>query len=206
MRIAMNWRNLSVGVAAASFLFAGAGFAQSTELSGGIAKLDQTIDAQHASQGQQVQATLNDEIKTAAGVDLPKGTELLGTVSSVQASENHGPSTVSLTFRKAQLKDGKTIPVKVMLLGAYPPSDGGNPAGYGNNLVGPAPKHISPKQKVDQEPGLLSHTSMRASADGNNSATFRDTDGNLKLKQGMYFQVGVAPLNGTSNAMTQSGS
>jgi hypothetical protein len=206
MRMVTNLRNLSLGVAAASFLFAGVGFAQSTELTGGTARLDQTIDAQHASPGQQVQATLNDKIETAGGVELPKGTELLGTISSAQASENHGPSTVSLAFTKAQLKDGKTIPVKVMLLGAYPSGDSGNPAGYGQNLVGPAPKHISPSQKIDQEPGLLSHTSMTASAEGSNSATFRDRDGNLKLRQGTYFQVGVAPLNGNTNGMTQSGS
>jgi hypothetical protein len=204
MRAVTTLRNLSLGVAAASFLLAGAAFASSSELAGGTARLDHTINTKDAHTGQQVEAKLDGTIKTRAGMDLPKGTELMGTISSVRASENGGPSSLSLQFTKAELTDGKVVPVKVMLVGAYPSSEAlAEP--YGQETMGPAPKHISPKERIDQEAGLLSHVSMIASAQGHNSATFRDKNGNVKLGTGTYFQVGVAPLSGSSNGMMSSG-
>lgn len=201
MRVITGLRNLSLGVATASFLLAGAAFAESSELAGGTARLDHTIDAQNAQQGQHVEAKLNDTVKTRSGLELPKGTELIGQVSRVQSSENGGPSDLALVFSKAELKDGKQIPVKVTLVGAFPPTAGAA-SPYGNQTMGPAPKHISPQEKIDQEAGLLSHISMTASAQGHNSATFRDKDGNVKLRQGTYFQVGIAPASGNSTMMS----
>ena len=202
MRVITTLRDLSLGVATASFLLAGAAFAESSDLTGVTARLDHTIDAQNAQQGQQVEAKLDRAVKTGSGLDLPKGTELMGMVSRVQASQNGGPSVVSLTFTKAELKDGKFVPVKVTLVGAYPSSAGGA-APYGMQTMGPAPRHISPREKIDQEPGLLSHVSMVASARGKNSATFRDKDGNVKLNAGTYFQIGIAPASG--NTMMNAG-
>jgi hypothetical protein len=189
-----------LGLATASFLVAGAAFAESSTLAGVTGRLDHTIDAQNAQQGQHIAVKLDREVKTDSGLNLPKDTELIGQVSRVQASENRGPSQLSLVFTKAQLKDGKVIPVKVTLVGAYPASEG-NSALYGNQTMGPVSKHISPKEKIDQEAGLLSHISMRASAQGNNSATFRDKDGNVKLNAGTYFQMGIAPANGAPTNM-----
>jgi len=203
MRVGATLRNLSLGVAAASFLFAGAAFAQSSDLAGGTARLLHTISTKDAHTGQQVEAMLDGKITTSSGMELPKGTELMGTISRVQASENGGPSSLSLLFTRAHLKDGKVIPVKVTLVGAYPASEGVAP--YGEDAMGSAPNRISPKEKIDQEAGVLSHVSMVASAQGHNSATFRDKDGNLKLKTGTYFQVGVAPLNENSSGAMSSG-
>lgn len=196
MKVVTNLRNLSLGIAAASFLLAGAAFAESTELTGVTARLDQTINAQTARQGERVEAKLDHTLKSNTGLDLPKGTELVGQVSRVQTSENGGPSQISLVFTNAQLKDGKQVPVKVMLVGAYPASAGGD-GGYGQQTMGPAPQHIGPQHKVEQEAGVLNHISMMASAQGHNSATFRDEKGNVKLQQGTYFQVGIAPQNGS---------
>lgn len=191
MRLAKTLRNLSLGTAAASFLLAGSAFGLS-EMAGGTARLDHTLDAQNARQGQRVEAKLDATLKTNAGLDLPKGTELIGAVTQVQASENGGPSSVSLIFTKAQMKDGKMIPVKVTLIGAYPSSAGGMEP-YGEQTMPAPPRRVNPKEKIDQQAGLLSHVSMHAAAEGHNSATFRDKDGNLRLKAGTYFQVGVAP-------------
>lgn len=196
MTVVTTLRNVSLGIAAASFLLAGAAFAESTGLTGVTARLDQAINAQTARQGERVEAKLDRTLKSNTGLDLPKGTELVGKVSRVQASENGGPSQISLVFTNAQLKDGKQLPVKVMLVGAYPPSAGGG-GGYGQQTMGAAPRHIGPQHKVDQEAGVLSHISMVASAQGHNSATFRDKNGNVRLRQGTYFQVGIAPQNGS---------
>lgn len=202
MRFANTLRNLSLGTAAASFLLASSAFGMSA-LAGGTARLDHTLDAQNAHQGQRVEAKLDGAIKSSSGLDLPKGTELVGTVTRAHASQNGGPSTVSLLFTHAKLKDGKMLPVKVTLVGAYPASAGGS-AFYGQQTMGPAPRHVSPKEKIDQEAGLISHVSMVAAADGHNSATFRDKNGNLRLKAGTYFQIGIAPMN-SNPGMTSNG-
>jgi hypothetical protein len=198
MRAAIVLRDLSLGAAMAAFLLAAPGAFAAT-LEGGTARLDHSIDAQNARQGQRVEARLDGAVRSrSAGLDLPKGTELIGTVSAVQASQNGGASSMSLTFTKAQTKDGKTIPVKVTVVAAYPSSAGGADP-YGEQAMAPPPRHISAQEKVDQESGILSHTSMMASAAGNRSATFRDKSGNVRLKAGTYLEVGIAPASGSSS-------
>lgn len=192
MRGMTTLRNLSLGVATASFMLAAAAFAQ-TDLAGGTARLDHTIDTQSAQQGQAVEAKLDGTVKQA-GIDLPRGTELIGQLSDVHASQNGGPSSVSLTFTQARLKGGKEIPIRVTVVGAYP-SSAGDDASSGQDIVAPTAQHINPQEKVDQEAGLLGHVSMTASADGNRSATFHDQGGNVRLQQGTCLQVGIAPAS-----------
>ncbi len=193
MRLASSLKNFSLCLATVSFLFAGAAFAQS-DMVGVNVRLDQQLTTKSATQGQIVAAKLDRAAKTSDGIDLPRGTELLGKVSHVQASQNGGPASFSLLFDKAQLKDGKEIPVKVTILGAYPPGQESADSLYpGDDLLGPAPRHVSPEQRVDQEAGLLSHISMTSAVQSHNSGTFRRKAGNIKLARGTYLQVGVGP-------------
>lgn len=210
MQIAMSWRNLSLGVATASFLLAGSALAQSSQMSqqqwqlqGVNARLDHTLDAQSARVGEKVEAKLDHPVKTADGAKLPAGTEVWGKVENVQASQNGGPSSMTLRFTTAQLRNGQKLPMKVTVIGAFPPNAGG---GYVNDSVGgglpPAPRHINPEDKYTQQPGLLSHIAMKSAVQGQNSATFTDSDGNVKLRQGTRLQLAIAPLG---NGQQQSG-
>lgn len=192
MKFAASFRNLSLGLATASFLMAGAAFAQSTPMVGVNVRLDHTLNTKNAVPGQMIAAKLDSSIKTIDGFDLAKGTELMGKVDRVQASQNGGPATLSLIFNSAQTKNGKQIPVKVTLLGAYP-SGQQQDATYGTESMGPAPRHVNPQEQIDQEAGLLSHVSMHSAVKSNDSATFRKNDGDIKLTAGTYFQVGIAP-------------
>ena len=186
-------------------LFAGAACAQSSslanseQLTGVNARLVHTLDAKSARQGQPVEAKLDGSVKTDQGVKLDKGTDLKGTVTNVEKSSNGGPSSITLDFNQAQLKDGKTIPVKVTVVAAYPPS-AGTQAMYGVNEVGSAPRHINPQDKFDQQPGQLRHIALHSQVQGNNSGTFEEKDGNVKLAAGTYLQVGIAAVNNTSGA------
>ncbi len=212
MRIPSLWRNLSLGLAAASFAFAGAVFAQQPvstqgmqsaqgwDLVGATVRLDHALSTKNARQGQMVEAKLNSSVRTPDGVDLPKGTELVGRVDHVRASENGGPSALSLVFTKAEMKDGHTIPVKVTVVGAYP-SDEASLAVNGDQTMGSAPRHVNPQTRVDQEAGLLNHVSMHSAVASHNSARFEKKDGDFTLKAGTYFQVGIAPRN--QNVMNQ---
>lgn len=191
-------------------LFAGAAMAQTSssesgqnwQLTGANARLVHKLDASSVRQGQPVEAKLESSVKTDQGVKLDKGTELQGTVTSVQNASNGGASSITVNFDKAQTKDGKTIPVKVTLLAAYPPS-AGTQAMYGFTEIGPAPQHINSNETVNQEPGQLRHIALRSKVQSDNSGTFQDSDGNVKLAAGTYLQVGIAAMN--NNATTSSG-
>jgi len=187
-------RDLSLGMASASLLFVGAAMAQPLTMTGVNARLDHTLDSRNAAPGQIISVKIDHAVKTVDGIDLPGGTELMGKVDQVKSSQNGGPAMLSIVLNEAQTKDGKQVPVKVTLVGAYPPGQHSDDT-YGTETMGPAPKHISMREKVDQEPGVLSHTSMTSSVKSHDSAVFRKDNGDVKLAAGTYFQVGIAPAN-----------
>ncbi|HTW48462.1 MAG TPA: hypothetical protein VMD92_10955 [Acidobacteriaceae bacterium] len=199
MRLNVGLKYLALGVATGLLGFSGSAFAQSGaqnwQLVGVNARLDRTINSDSVKQGQAVEAKLDGTI-TSNGVKIEKGTELLGTVADAAPSANRGPASLTLLFTKAQLKDGKQIPVKVTLLAAYP-SSAGEDATYGDSIVPPAPRHVNAEQKIDQEPGMLGHVALKGSVQGQNSGTFWKTDGNFQLKAGTFLQVGIAPASGS---------
>jgi hypothetical protein len=210
MRFAASLRNWGAGVAAVSFLCAGAAWAQphastqkqdtmqrSWNLVGVNAQLQQQLDAKTAHRGEVVRARLNGAVKTANGMRLDRGTELWGKVDQVQASSNGGPSMLSIVFTKARMKDGKTIPVKVTVIGAYPASEA-QMAVDGDETMPPAPEHINNKERIDQEAGTIGHVSMHSAVQSRDSATFRDAQGNLKLANGTFLQLGIARANSAS--------
>ena len=205
MRFGFTLRNWSLALATASFLCAGAAWAQppvsnqqntmqqqSWNLVGVDARLIHKLDASSAHRGQTVEATLTRDVKTSSGMRLDRGTELWGKVDQVQASSNGGPSSLSIVFTQARMKNGKTVPVKVTVVGAYP-SDEARLAVDGDQTMPPAPRHIDSQAKIDQESGLIGHVSMHSAVQARDSATFRDRRGNLKLAPGTFLQLGIAP-------------
>jgi hypothetical protein len=185
---------------AASLVLAGAIAAQTSQsgqtwqLVGVNARLDHTLDTKSATQGQALKAKLDGSVTTDQGTKLEKGTELTGTVTGVEKSANGGASSLTLSFTTAQTKDGKQIPVKVTLLGAFPASANSEVA-YGVGGVGSAPRHVNPDEKIDQESGTLNNISLHSRVQGENSGTFMRKDGDLKLSAGTYLQVGIASMN-----------
>lgn len=210
MRIALSLRNISLGMATASFLLAGSAMAQNSQpmqssqtngssaqvqewqLEGANARLDRALDAQSAHQGQVVGAKLDHDVKMANGSELPGGTQLWGKVEKVDASENGGSSSLTLRFTRAQLKNGQKVPVKVTVIAAFPPSARSSDMNSMGGMLPPAPRHINPKDRYTQEPGMLRHIGMESAVQAHNSATFTDQTGNVKLDRGTYLQVAIA--------------
>ena len=220
MQFGTSLRNFSLGLATASLIFANTALAQTTDaarsanqtdqaeaasgqtwnLVGANARLDQVLDTKSAKQGEVVTARLDGSVTTAGGVKLERGTHLTGTVTRVEQSANRGPSSLTLVFTTAQLKDGKQIPVKVTLLSAFPAS-ANSLASYGEDEMGQAPSHVNSQQAIDQEAGLLNNISMTSRVQGQNSGTFTKKDGNLTLAPGTYFQLAIAPTNGNATSV-----
>lgn len=201
MKSLMSPRNLSLGLATAAFLLSGSALAQSSsarmhpwQLTGVNARLNRTVDTQSARQGQRVAVKLDSAVKTANGTRLAKGTEVWGKVEKVQASQDGGPSSLTLRFTTAELKNGQKVPVKVTVIEALPRSAGSTYLTASSSEVGPAPKHISPQNTYTQEPGTLHNITMKSAVQSRNSATFSDSNGNVKLNRGTYLQLAIAPL------------
>lgn len=178
---------------------------QNTQLVGANARLVDTVDTKKASPGQAITAKLTSNVKEAGTVELPKGTLLIGRVDQVNQSVNGSPATLSVTFDQAKLSDGRTVPVKATLLGAYP-ADAGDyyvETGNGGALIGGLPASVPADQKIDQEPGTLGNVEMRSAVQSNASGVFTSKNRNIDLKSGTQLQVAIAPEAPTA---TQSGS
>lgn len=176
---------------------------ENVQLVSAQAQLSHALSTENAAQGQVVTAKLTSSVKTAEGMKMDKGTMLIGKVEKVERSNNNGPARLSIVFDQARLKDGKTIPVKATLLGAYPSNAGSYYAetGVSGNMIPNQPHMISSQEKIDQMPGTLSHVGMHSAVQSNVSATFIAKDRNVELKKGTRLQVAIAPLtanNGTA--------
>lgn len=181
-------RKFTFSLALASLVSTGAASAQS--LVGVNTTLDHTLDSKSAAIGQVVTAKLNDAVKTADGITLPRGTELIGKVSEVKAGQQGGVS-VSVVFSSAKLKDGKEIPVKATVLAAYPESvlDGTSVTA---DTIGPAPTQVNADSEFNQLAGSLRNIAMNSAVKSSDSGTFL-SGGNFKLVAGTVLQVGIAP-------------
>lgn len=159
------------------------------------AKLTTRLNTKKARLGERITAKLTSSVKAADSMDLPKGTLLLGKVEQVRMSSDNSPSKLSILFNQARLQDGRTIPIKATVLGAYPGAswDSFNYTGTGGPHVGVQSHYIPYNQKVDQEPGTLSHVAMHSAVQSQVSAVFTSRRHNIDLHRGTELQFAIAP-------------
>lgn len=196
-------RSYALGIAAA--LMAIPGFAtmhaaaQSTQLFSANAVLTHSLNSTHATTGQSVTAKLTSD----ATSQLPKGTMLIGKVDKVQNATTSGPSKISITFDQARLKNGKEIPIKAMLLGAYSPQVRYD-AGMSSSFLPTQPATVSASRSVTQQPGALKNISMESVGNGEVSAVFTSENHNVKLDHGTVLQVAIAALPASGSDATSA--
>lgn len=195
MQFSVSLKSLSLGL---GILGMSAVAASAQSLSGVTARLVTPLNSQTATVGQPITAKLDGSVKMANDVTLPRGTQLLGDISAVKTAQGHTPASITVVFTTAELKDGKKVPVKATLLGAYSPG-GELDADSGYRNVDLAPAQVGAQYAVDQEPGALSGITLNAAVSNANSGTFSKNSGNFKLAPGSYLQIGVAAAE-TPNA------
>jgi hypothetical protein len=121
-------------------------------------ELIRKVDSKNAVVGQEVTARTRQNATLADGTELPKGTQLVGRVTQVQASEKGGAgSMLAMIFDHAELRGGQVLPLHSVMRGVAPAafvtaSDsstdslmavpaspmGGNASGSGNGRSGGA--------------------------------------------------------------------
>ena len=162
---------------------------QQADLVSASAELTHGLNSKSAKQGQAVTVELTSSVKTGGRMELPKGTKLEGKVADVQ---NGDTSKLSLVFDQARLSGGRQVPVKVTLLAAYPPeamdvADSSLPG------MVQQPQHISPDEKVQQDPGTLGNITLTGAVASEVSGVFTSPSHNINLHQGTRLQLAIAP-------------
>ena len=102
------------------------------------AQLDKTLNAKRAKQGEVVTAKLEETVKIPDEAALPKNTVLLGHVDAVQASTHRSDSQVTVTFDKARLKNGQTVPIKATVMAIAAPASMSNEEATTSGTMPPA--------------------------------------------------------------------
>lgn len=153
--------------------------------------LDKGIDAKKVQPGQQFRATLRETVRLKSGVELPRDTVLVGTISKDQMRDG-GTSTLALRFTKAQLKDGKVIPIQADIMGvAGPDNDYAGSYAAGTSLTPWDGKTM----QVD-EPRAISGFDFHGSIGGQNSGRFVSTrKDDMKLSAGSQISLAIAAQN-----------
>ena len=177
---------------------------QSLNLVSANAELTRALNAKSARQGQSVMAKLTSNVKTEGQTELPKGTLLMGKVDQVQnAYANGDKSKISIVFNEARLTSGRKVPIKATLLAAYPPAPMGVAQSTSSYMM-IQPRHIPNDERIQQDPGTLSHVMMKSSVQSQVSGVFLSKKHNINLRRGTRLQLAIAPE--TNSMSTASGS
>ena len=161
------------------------------------AYLVRKLDAKDDKPGSKFTAKLADTVHLKDGTELPRGTELLGTVATDEM-QLQGNSKLALRINEARLKDGKTIPVKATIVGIFgPESESAN--GYyvapGQEEANPWNSKIVAVDQIDAVPGVELHSRIA----GNNSGVFvTKKKSDVKLSGGSELALAIAESKATS--------
>jgi len=153
------------------------------------------LDAKDMKPGTQFTARLSGNVHLKNGPELPRGTELIGNVST-DDMQLKGTSKLALRIDEARLKDGKTVPVKAVIVGVYAPE---SETVNGTN-VAPGQEEAndwtSSILKVDQL-DAVGDTDLHSRVGGNNSAVFVSTKkDNVTISAGSEFALAIAAKGG----------
>lgn len=160
------------------------------------AVLSNNLDARKNKAGDTVKATTSEDLKAGGVVVIPKGAKLVGHVTEAQpAAKGGGQARLGVEFDRAELKDGRQIPVHTAFYALAAPagyssghgltgggfgggfggggsavSDTANSSGRsdseGSNLLGPSINHETLEPSPDAVGGLNSNGRLYASSRG----------------------------------------
>jgi hypothetical protein len=99
------------------------------------------LDSKTAKPGDKVIAETKEDVKTADGTDIPKGSRLIGEVTAVKPhSKEVQNSEVAVRFDRAELKNGQDLAIRSTIQSIAPPEDAmaNNSPDMGAPMAGPA--------------------------------------------------------------------
>lgn len=156
-----------------------------------LAKFEVSVDSKAAKAGEAVSAKTTKELKLA-DLDIPKGSKLTGTVTSVKSMrEGNGDSLLGVRFNQVELKTGKILHIQglIVAIGPAPTNDTG--LGYnsvmGRGGVGSDPT-LDPSIAADKYSKDKPELTKGSSLEGIALATHFDPDG-ATLMRGVHRDI-----------------
>jgi hypothetical protein len=173
----------------------------------GVVALSHTLDAKSAHPGSQFEAKLESTVHLANGTDLPKGSMLMGQITSDDMNQS-GTSKLALRFTQAKTKEGNTVPVRATIMEVFPPKEFN---GYGspNMDMGTLwPNEAEPNghiTKVDQI-GAINGFDLHSNINSQNSGVFVSTKKvDVKLHQGTQLALAIGMENNGQQSSNGAG-
>lgn len=201
---AQNTTNNNSANFANSSSFSAGARQEASEMVPARAYLARKMDAKDEKLGTKFTAILADTVHLKNGTELPRGTKLMGTVTNDELNET-GNAKLALRITQADLKDGKTIPVKATIVGIWGP-ESENSMGYTVSPGQQQPNDWSKKtlaiDEIDALPGVELHSRIA----GNNSGVFvTKKKDDVKLSGGSELALAIAPANNTQQGSQNGG-
>jgi hypothetical protein len=157
------------------------------------AVLDKALDAKKAQAGQEFRATLTSTIHLKNGVELARGTALIGTIATDSAQGAEG-LTFALRFTQAQGKDGKAVPIQVTIMGLTPPESLDS---WDQSAGGAPPDPWNGKALQVDQVGVLSGVDLHSRIAGENSGVFVTTKkDDVKFEARSQLSLAIGPQAG----------
>ena len=152
------------------------------------AALAKELDSKKMQPGHKFQAVLSNVVHLKSGLELPRGTILLGMVTTDQM-EVKGTSRLALRFTQAKLKNGKVIPIMATIMGISPPAYGSLDNQTANSWDG---KTLQMDQ-VDAISGVDLHSAI---ARRNSGVFVSNKKDDVKLSAGSQMALAIAVQQG----------
>lgn len=158
------------------------------------AVLNRTFDAKKMQPGQQIRVTLVKTVQLKDGLELPRGTELIGTVLADPANGN-GTSKIVLRFTQAELKSGKIVPIVATIVGYYGPASMdayGHPVAAGNQTPNRWNSGVTEVNQTDPGTGIELQSNIASENSGTLASTKKSV---IKLLAGSEFALAIGVQN-----------
>jgi hypothetical protein len=118
------------------------------------AELVKSLDSKSAKPGDPVIAKTEENIQTANGTEIPKGSKLIGTVTLVKPhSKQEQNSELAVKFDRAQLKGGQDLAIHSVIQSLSPPND--QTAGNSADLMEGTPMAGTPSGSAPSGGGAM---------------------------------------------------
>ncbi len=182
-----------------------AGSSEAARMVPARAYLTHKLDARDAKPGTQFTADLSKSVVLKNGTELSRGTKLIGKVATDDMNMQ-GTSKLALRITKAELNDGKTIPVKATIVGVYGP-ESETAQGY---VVAPGDEQANNwTQKIlsIDELDAMSGVDLHSRIAGRNSGVFvSKKKDDVKISAGSELALAIAAAgNHQQSASTNNG-
>jgi hypothetical protein len=152
------------------------------------AQLIGSLNTKNAKAGEPVKAKLTSEVKLADGTTLARNTVLTGKIDNVTTPKTGDVAKLTLTFDRAEIKGGKAIPVKIMIVRL---STEYNPAASIAAPLSVGPTAIPATAVVKVLPGSKGSFGLESDMTAAVSGTVTRSDENVVLGHGTDMLIGI---------------